>query len=371
MRGCLAALLLILVAAAPAAAAPLASPRPPVAVGPFTPAARAAPFAPQRPLFGFNDQSLNYKVAGPAEDAALSYRAGASVARITFDWRFAEPARDKYRFADYDRLYAEMGARGIRPVWIVLFSPPWSWEPSVRCDIRTEDCGFPPARAEDGQFREIVRMLVRRYPESAAVEIWNEPNLRQFWGSTPDPVRYTELLRAGYDAVKSVDASIPVIGGAIASLPASSARDTSLDSFLSGVYANGGGGAMDAISVHAYQLLAPYEDWIGKTLRDVRAVRTRYGDSARRIWVTEVGQTTTNADPQYRTSEERQAEVLVSTYRRLAAQPDVDAVIVHTLIDPVVRDTASEVGFGVLRSDLSAKPSFCALRTAVTGLPCP
>ena len=37
-------------------------------------------------------------------------------------------------------------------------------------------------------------MVAQRYPEAAAIEIWNEPNVHWFWRPRPDPARYTELL---------------------------------------------------------------------------------------------------------------------------------------------------------------------------------
>jgi hypothetical protein len=357
-----------------AARAPAAAPVPPAAkppaVGPFTAAAAAVGPAPGRPLFGYNDQSVNYRVAPAAVDAALSARAGASVVRITLDWRYAEPQPGDYRFAAWDVLYRQMLARGIRPIWVVLFSPPWAWDPSVRCDLATADCGFPPGRAHLAEWREFVAAVTVRYPASAGIEVWNEPNLVGFWGSPPDPARYTDLLRNAYAAVKAADPAMPVIGGGVTNLPYSTSKGMALREYLTGMYANGAAGAMDALGVHAYTLLHPYEDWIGKTLADTRAVRARFGDSGRPIWVTETGVTTTDPDPQYRVDEARQAAELAGIYLRLAAARDVGAVVVHTLVDVATRTQGREVGFGVLRADLSAKPAFCALAQAASGLPC-
>jgi hypothetical protein len=367
--------LLVLAALLAGATAARATPPPfpatsPLAVGPLSPAAAALAPGVNKPLFGFNDQSVNYHVASPAVDAELSRRAGASVARITLDWRYAEPLPDQYRLEAYDAIYREMMARGIRPLWTVLFSPPWAWDASVECDDAIQDCTFPPARRQLSQWQDFVAGVARRYPGSAGVEVWNEPNLVGFWGSPPDPARYTELLRTAYAAVKSVNPAMPVIGGGVTNLPYSTSKGMSLRAFLTGMYARGAGGAMDAIGVHAYPLLHPYEDWLAKTLLDTRAVRADFGDSQRPIWVTEVGISTTESDALYRVTEQQQAAGLVEAYRRLAGARDVGAVLVHTLVDPAARQ-GRELGFGVLRSDLSAKPAFCALAYAVTGLRCP
>ena len=40
-----------------------------------------------------------------------------------------------------------------------------------------------------------VADLVKRYPLSAGVEVWNEPNLRAYWGSIHDAAGYVRLVR--------------------------------------------------------------------------------------------------------------------------------------------------------------------------------
>jgi hypothetical protein len=336
-----------------------------------TPAPEADPVSETKPTpdpaptkrvqhFGFNDQAANWGVASAEDDAALTARAGADVARITFDWRWAEPYEDKWDFAPYDRIYKAMKAKGVRPVWTVLFAPHWAWDPAIECDQWKRDCTFPPHPSHDEDFRDMLKVLVKRYPDSAGIEIWNEPNLYWFWRPAPNPQRYAELLKQAYTTIKSVDPDMPVISAGLLNLVTTGGRDIAMRDFLKGIYAAGAGESMDAIGVHLYPLLDPFRDWIAKGLKDARDVRNWWGtDKDKPIWVTEWGVSTTETNAAYLTTERQQADQLVEGHRRLAAMDDVDAIMVHTLVEPD-RD-GRERGFGLVRPDLTPKPAYCAL----------
>lgn len=338
-------------------AQPTATAQPPAETPPSDPT--------RRPLFGFNDQSIGYSLASPAEDAELAQRGGASVARITFDWRWAEPEPGRWDLARYDALYRELTARGIRPVWVLLFAPHWAWDADVDCDQWRQDCTYPPAAEHDADWRAMVDKVVRRYPGSAAIEVWNEPNLYAFWRPRPDPERYAELLRSTSEAARAAQPDLPVLAGAVTNSPVDGAWGMSETSFLTRLLAAGGGASADALSVHLYKQGAGSYDFVGAGLRSMRAARDAAGLQQLPIWVTETGVSTTDTDPAYRTTDQGQADDLVGVYTRLAAQPDVAAVIVHTLIERPASTGAGEVGYGLVRGDLTPKPAYCRLAVAV------
>ena len=82
--------------------------------------------------------------------------------------------------------------------------------------------------------------------------------------------------------------------------------------------------------------------------------------------MTEVGLTTTGP---FGVSERDQAIALVRQYRALEAMDDVEVATFHTLIEPkgypgsprVDDPRDAEVGYGVVRKDLTPKPAYCAL----------
>jgi hypothetical protein len=349
--------------ARPAARPSAPSPRPVPSRRPAPSAAKTPPAPAARELlFGFNDNSVLGRRTTAAQDADLNARIGANVVRATFDWRWAEPKKDDYRLGTYDEIYRESLARGVRPVFIVLFAPSWALDPSTPCNQWGADCRLPPGREYDGELAEMAAIIARRYPRSAGIEIWNEPNQNHFWKSGPDPVRYTEMLKASYRAVKAVDPSLPVAGASIADNP--STRDgIPPRPYLEGMYRSGAKGHMDALSFHPYPHATGLLD---RTFADVRAVRDAYGDDSTPLWVTETGWTTSGQQSSWPSSwilsEQDQATALVGLYTKISAMPDVEALMFHTLVEPKGDSlTNSGVGYGIVRGDLTPKPAYCAL----------
>src|SRR3954447_5786372 len=122
--------------------------------------------APSMP-FGFSDQAvMGNQISAPA-DAALAARAGATSSRVTFDWRWAEPKQGDWRLSTYDAIYNADLAAGIKPVFVLLFAPQWSFDSSVTCVQATQDCKFPPGPTHLDAWTTMVNKLVTRYPQLA------------------------------------------------------------------------------------------------------------------------------------------------------------------------------------------------------------
>ena len=96
-----------------------------------------------------------------------------------------------------------------------------------------------------GLIRRFVRSLVDRYGVEEVrqwyFEVWNEPNLRAFWTGTQDD--YFALYRAAAEAVKSVDAELPVGGPA-------TANNAWVEELLG--FAEGAGLPVDFVTTHHY-----------------------------------------------------------------------------------------------------------------------
>ena len=314
---------------------------------------------------GFNDNAVAQGVVSADTDADLAKGAGATVERVTFNWRWAEPNPGEYHLDMYDRIYAALRARGIRPLFILLFSPPWAWAPEVQC---SSYCMYPPGAAHFDDAGRMAALLATRYPEAAGIEVWNEPNLSAFWRPQPDPTAYVGLLKATHAAVKRANPAMPVVGGGFNNVQNTiPGRTIALPDFLGAVYALGGGPSMDAIGFHPYPL-STSNSLLLRSVDQVRELLHLFSDQAKRLWVTEVGLTTT--DPAQPVSEAQQAEALVSQYRTLRAMPDIDMVLIHTLIEFGEGATDKEMGYGIVRPDLSLKPAYCALAREWGGAGC-
>jgi hypothetical protein len=94
-----------------------------------------------------------------------------------------------------------------------------------------------------------------------------------------------------------------------------------------------------------------------------------YGDSAKQLWLTEFGWSTTTGP--YGVSEATQAEFLTKALDRIrAAYPFVKAAFWYNLRNNywLHDDPADyEANLGLLRTDFTSKPAFAALRTWTGG----
>jgi hypothetical protein len=338
---------------------------------------RSRPLIPRRPdgriPLGFNDSAYQAGQIGPAEDAALQRAAGSTLWRTPVNWGSTEPQPGHYEFGVTDTVYCAAVAAGLRPVLDISGSPPWA--SAAGC---TGPCPVPPSPQHDRALERFAEKIAIRYPESAAIEAWNEPNLHQYWRD-PDPARYTQVLRAVYVGVKDGDPRTPVLGGAISNRQADDVAtgDISLGSFLRGMAAAGAGRYLDGLSVHpypVYPLNDPRELFL-PSMHTVRALAPRFGGSqGPRVWITEVGAPTAPATgPPF--SPDAQARTLLGIYRWANAAPDVDGVIVHTLITPN-RSIPGSPGYGWLipqheRGRFLPKPVYCAFaRLLATPIDC-
>ena len=189
-------------------------------------------------IVGFNDNAVRAGQISPDRDAALTAAVGAHLQRVTFDWRVVEPRPGVYHFEQYDAIYKALLAHGIRPIFIPMFAPAWAAPQGRTCFFLGGDCRYPPGPRMDGAWRNILTLLARRYPSSAGIEIWNEPNLRMFWQPRPDPGRYVQLLRSAWLAIKAVDPGMPVVSGGLSNLQESDDGDISLPDYLGAMYSN-------------------------------------------------------------------------------------------------------------------------------------
>jgi polysaccharide biosynthesis protein PslG len=202
-------------------------------------------------------------------------------------------------WSQFDEQYEQILAAGMRPLIVAYAAPCWA-QSGTGC---VPTYASPPSPAYDADWSSYIRGLTERYPDAIGIEIWNEPNLTsEFWPEV-DPVRYTQLLKEAYVAVKSVDPSMPVISGG---LLLGDGRGSSVwsgytdQTFLADMYAAGAAHWMNALGVHVYPS-DPAADgrpeiWdpaaMTRWLAAANAVRKAAGAPSVPIWITEMGVST-------------------------------------------------------------------------------
>jgi hypothetical protein len=281
--------------------------------------------------------------------------------RVFATWPDLEPQRGVYApnwIASYDQLFKEL-PRKTKVIVDMVGTPQW--------ETGSPDEHTPPANPQD--YASFLATVARHWRgKVAAYEIWNEEDNARWWVGAPDPVAYTRLLQATYQAVKAADPGTKVILGGL----------TGNDyGFLEALYQAGAKGYFDAAAVHtdtSCNTQSPYtylRDVNGRIdpdaflgFREIHAVMSAHNDS-KPLWITEMSWRTTQAvcsegawagQKPEGVDEAHQATYLSQAYHCLAQYPYVQVALWFPLAD------GEGVTAGLLHSDLSHKPSFDAMR---------
>jgi hypothetical protein len=164
-------------------------------------AAAPAPAA-ERLVLGINALWIPGDAATLRERFRRVRALGMKELRLDWEWRQAEATRGDYRWDKFDVLVRTAREEGVSLLPIVHYAPAWA----LRRDRKPDDVYELAPR--DDAFADYARFLlesIRRYgpngtspvPFAPIVhwQVWNEPNIRQFWGPKPDPAAFTRLMQ--------------------------------------------------------------------------------------------------------------------------------------------------------------------------------
>ena len=290
---------------------------------------------------------------------------GAQVARVGLSWKTLEPnapvagenPQTAWEWAGFDAIAKELKAVGVRPVWTLTNSPCWA-TPSCNGESNA------PNAANIPDYAKAAAEVAKRYPESAAIEVWQEPNGVKFWGGTPDPQKFSALVGQTVDAVAATGTGIPVTSGGLA--PGAASPDKLVfDEFIRQAVAAGGITKAAGIGFHAVTDVpfAPGNDptggYLGRLRIQVKEIQDALatGGSAQPILLTQLSYSTADY------TEAQQAEALTSSLAVASKLANVTTVIVSRLLDN--GDGSKVAGFGVLNPNGSPKLAYCQLAVQV------
>jgi hypothetical protein len=272
-----------------------------------------------------------------AQEFQLMRNAGIVWVRTDFDWSGVERSRGKWTFNHLDEVVelAEKAEICILP--ILDYDVPWARPAYKHLDL----------------WLEYVRQVVSRYKDRLHYwEVWNEPNLENFWRDKPDPANYVQLLRATYQEIKRIDPKLTVLLGGMAGIPWT---------YLEGIYKAGGKDYFDVMNVHPYRYpRGPEESQLLADLLRLRNLMKEFGDDDKPIWITEIGWPTHQGPRGI--SEEAQAQILPRSYL-LALEGGVARIFWYEFQAPERQADYNEDHFGIVHRDLTPKPAYQAYKT--------
>jgi hypothetical protein len=275
--------------------------------------------------------------------------------RMDFAWGATERKLGEYDFAAYDRLVAALEKNGLRAVFILDYGNP------------LYDSGLSP-HTDEGRaaFAKWTAAAVKRYAGKGYLwEMWNEPNIAQFWKPKPDVQQYIDLTRrvaAELRAARLLPAEA-FIG------PATSTIDLN---FLEACFKAGLLEDWSAVSVHPYRQKPP--ETVDEEYRSVRLLIHRYAPKDKSIpvlsgeWGYSAAWPSMGKDESAR--EEAQAKYLARMFLTNIAN-DVPLSIWYDWRDDGDDPREGEHRFGIVRRPyreaekevFEAKPAYRAMQT--------
>jgi hypothetical protein len=304
---------------------------------------------------------------------------GVSWVRFDMDWSAVQPSSATiYNWQGPDRVAAEAARYRINVVGILTYAPLWALPANSTCTV---DMHCPPA--DPAVFAHFAAAAAARYKGTINTwEIWNEPNIAQFWYPRADPSTYARYLEAADTAIKQIDPTATVLSGGLA---AAADEGTSLSptSFLRALYASGAKNYFDAVALHPYSypvaasFVATWNSW--QQMSGVHQLMIASGDSAKKIWVTEYGAPT--GGPGASKALNELAFNYGSDYMSEAAQEQMMADVMsqyalnkswlgpffwYSLKDNSTDKSSPENFFGLLRFDGSQKPAYTTYLQAIS-----
>jgi len=192
------------------------------------------------PMRAGNDFGVTTEFYGDAhKQAEMMAAAGVRWVRLDLAWSAAEPEVGRYDFQTWDRFVDSFEPHGIRVLFILDYGN------------KLYEDGLPPS-TESGRaaFAAFAGAAARHFRGRAAWEIWNEPNLPQFWAGTPDPAAYVALARAAAAEIRREDRRAWILGPALGG-------NTFDYAYLNATFDLGLLDIVDAVSVHPYGAAYP------------------------------------------------------------------------------------------------------------------
>jgi hypothetical protein len=179
------------------------------------------------------------------DDVALDRAREVGFTFVRMDLLWADVERSgRYNFGGYDALLAALDARGMGALWILDYGHP-------------DHGGQTPHTAQDvAAFSRFAAAAAAHFRgRKVQYEIWNEPNLPQFWKPAPNAAEYSALLHATVAAMRAADPAAVISSGGVSRFDGK---------FLSEMIDLELTRQLNAIAIHPYRSNAPEsvaEEW--------------------------------------------------------------------------------------------------------------
>jgi|GEM_PF-3489961 len=210
---------------------------------------------------------------------SLGKKSGVGYVRWQFNWRDAETSPGQWNWAASDGPIQSWNNAGVKIDAILHFPPDWALETPGGLVPKN----FNLAWNDPGNgWAHFCQNFAQRYKgKIASYEIWNEPDLDQFWQGTAE--QYYVLMKTCYQAIKSVDTNTPVSMAGMALVIERDFFPTVVRLAAQDPEGPANNYFFDAAAIHMYA----DPDYVYSLTIETQHVLDTYGLGYKAIWITE------------------------------------------------------------------------------------
>lgn len=290
---------------------------------------------------------MNIHFTDEPRDLDLIAQGGFKFIRMDLGWGGVEREKGIYNFDGHDALTEGCRKRGIRIIYIVDYSNKlYESHMSVRTAEGRE------------AFAAFAETAAKRYAGNGILwEIWNEPNLKQFWTPQPSVEDYCALVETTVPRIRKADPSGIILAPTTSGIP----FDWLEECFKKGLLE-----WIDALSVHPYRSHPP-EDVL-KDYAQLRELIGNYVPEGKEMPIIsgEWGYSQINWDKSS-LSEEQQGQYLVRMFL-INLMEGVPISIWYDWKDDGTDPNEREHHFGAMTHDLNPKPAYLVAKALAHAL---
>lgn len=233
-----------------------------------------------RSRFGIGFETLDRQMFDPDRVYPWLGRLGAGWARVQSGWSRCETAPGVYDFTWLEEIVDQLSAAGIRSLLSLsygnrLYSPDAPHASAV---------GYVPLYAGEHAVQAwsdyVTSLVSRLHGKVGHWEVWNEPNIPQFWAPRGENGQdYAEFVAVTAAAIRRADPTAFVVGGAQSQVD---------PMFLQESLQAGMAQHIDALTFHPYQTVPEHD--LRVTVELARGLLDRYSPERRiELWQGEAG----------------------------------------------------------------------------------
>jgi polysaccharide biosynthesis protein PslG len=296
-------------------------------------------------------------IRGHERDLDMIAAAGFKFVRMDFLWSETERKKGIYDWSAYDELTANLEKRGLHAYYILDYSNPL-YETNVIAKNpisgkENEVLASPQHPESIVAFARWAAAAAKHFQGHHVIwEIWNEPNI-SFWEPRPDVNQYTTLALATAKAIRAADPYATIVGPTSSGFPW-----PFLESFLkSGVLKY-----LDGVSVHPYRPPNSPPETAASDFKKLRELIARNAPPSRKNSIPIISGEWGYSSNTRGVSPEVQAEFIVR--QQLSnLMNGVPISIWYDWENDGNDPNENEQNFGTVRSNLSPKPAYLAIKT--------